>query len=322
MNKPLDIIVAIKVIVYNHEPYLRDCLEGFVMQQTNFPFVAIVHDDASTDGSAAIIREYEEKYPDIIKPIYETENQYSKYDGSLGRIMNAAVDATGAKYVAMCEGDDYWTDPLKLQKQVDFLEAHPEYSMCCNATRWLYSDNKTFDNNCNGKLINCDLSTAEILEGGGLYINLASVVYRNIDAIHEYRKSNWWSRADIGDFPLCIATSLIGKVRYFSEIMCVYRYQHPGSWTDRNKKVNIKHLWTEITWLQILDDETERKFHSNIQRHLFKFWRSLYRENQISTTQYIHKYNEAGRLISISRFTKDIIRRFVMKFIQQKNKNI
>ena len=125
-----DVIVAIKCLVYNHEPYLRDCLDGFVMQQTNFPFVAIVHDDASTDNSAAIIREYEEKYPDIIKPIYEAENQYSKRDGSLGRIMNAAVDATGAKYVAMCEGDDYWTDPLKLQKQVDFMEANPEYGLC------------------------------------------------------------------------------------------------------------------------------------------------------------------------------------------------
>jgi glycosyltransferase involved in cell wall biosynthesis len=88
-----------------------------------------VHDDASTDGSAAIIREYEEKYPNIIKPIYETENQYSKHDGSLGRIMNAAIDATGAKYVAMCEGDDYWTDPLKLQKQVDFLEEYTDYSV-------------------------------------------------------------------------------------------------------------------------------------------------------------------------------------------------
>ena len=127
MNKTL---VAIKCAVYNHEPYLRDCLEGFVMQQTNFPFVAIVHDDASTDNSAAIIREYEEKYPDIIKPIYEAENQYSKRDGSVGRIMNAAVDATGAKYIAMCEGDDYWTDPLKLQKQVDFMEANPEYGLC------------------------------------------------------------------------------------------------------------------------------------------------------------------------------------------------
>lgn len=84
-------LVAIKCLVFNYEPYLGDCLEGFVMQQTDFPFVAIVHDDASTDHSADIIREYATKYPDIILPIYETENQYSKHDGSLGRIMNAAV---------------------------------------------------------------------------------------------------------------------------------------------------------------------------------------------------------------------------------------
>ncbi len=123
-------VVAIRCCTYNHEPYIRDALEGFVMQKTDFPFVAIVHDDASTDRTAEIIREYAEKYPDIIKPIYETENQYSKKDGSLARIMNKACDATGAKYVAMCEGDDYWTDPYKLQKQVDFLESHPDYSMC------------------------------------------------------------------------------------------------------------------------------------------------------------------------------------------------
>lgn len=141
-----DVIVAIKCLVYNHEPYLRDCLEGFVMQQTNFPFVAIVHDDASTDSSAAIIREYEEKYPNIIKPIYETENQYSKRDGSVGRIMDEAIDATGAKYVAMCEGDDYWTDSLKLQKQVDFMEANPECGLCytdyskCNSGGELIED--------------------------------------------------------------------------------------------------------------------------------------------------------------------------------------
>ena len=102
--KPL---VAIHCLVYNHEPYLRDCFEGFVMQQTNFPFVAIVHDDASADNSAAIIREYEQKYPLIFKPIYEIENQWSKHDGILENIMNDAIDASGAKYVAMCEGDDY-----------------------------------------------------------------------------------------------------------------------------------------------------------------------------------------------------------------------
>ncbi len=138
-------IVVIRCTVYNHEPYLRDCLDGFVMQQTNFPFVAIVHDDASTDNSAAIIREYEEKYPNIIKPIYETENHYSKQDGSLGRIMNAAIEATGAKYVAMCEGDDYWTDPLKLQKQVDFMEANPGYVLCCHRYKIYNQNDGTWD---------------------------------------------------------------------------------------------------------------------------------------------------------------------------------
>ena len=124
---PQPLMVTIRCCTFNHEPYIRDCLEGFVMQKTNFRFEAIVHDDASTDGTAAIIKEYAEKYPDIIKPIFETENQYSKHDGSLGRIMN---EHTHGKYVAYCEGDDYWIDPLKLQKQVDFLETHPDYSMC------------------------------------------------------------------------------------------------------------------------------------------------------------------------------------------------
>lgn len=136
--------VAIRCLVYNHEPYLRECLDGFIKQQTNFKFVAIVHDDASTDKSADIIREYEEKYPDIIKPIYETENQYSKQNGSLGQIVNTAIKATGAKYTALCEGDDYWTDPLKLQKQVDFLESNPEYSFCCHRFNILQECTKTF----------------------------------------------------------------------------------------------------------------------------------------------------------------------------------
>ena len=120
-NRPL--MVSIRCTAYNQEEQIRECLDGLVMQQTNFRFKAVVHDDASTDGTATIIKEYAEKYPDIIKPILETENQYSKHDGSLERIMNEA--ATG-KYVAWCEGDDCWIDPLKLQKQVDYLESHPD----------------------------------------------------------------------------------------------------------------------------------------------------------------------------------------------------
>lgn len=129
-------LISILCTVYNHEPYLRQCLDGFVMQKTNFAFEAIVHDDASTDGSAAIIREYAEKYPDIIKPIYETENQYSKKDGSLTRIMNDAIHPD-VKYIAICEGDDYWIDPHKLQKQFDFLENNKDYVLA-------YTDCKVF----------------------------------------------------------------------------------------------------------------------------------------------------------------------------------
>ena len=122
-----ELMVTIRCLAYNHEPYIRQCLDGFVMQKTNFRFEAVVHDDASTDGTAAIIKEYAEKYPNIIKPIFENENQYRKRDGSLKRIMN---EHTHGKYVALCEGDDYWIDPLKLQKQVDFMEANSDFFLC------------------------------------------------------------------------------------------------------------------------------------------------------------------------------------------------
>ena len=128
-----NMMVSVICNTYNHGPYVRDALEGFVTQQTNFPFEVLVHDDASTDNTADIIREYEAKYPEIIKPIYQTENQYSQ---------KVRIDRTfqipriTGKYVAVCEGDDYWTDPMKLQKQVDFLESHPDYSLCACSTVW------------------------------------------------------------------------------------------------------------------------------------------------------------------------------------------
>lgn len=137
-------LVAIHCMVYNHAPFLRECFEGFVMQQTTFPFVAIVHDDASTDNSADIIREYETKYPHIFKPIYQTENQHSRPGVSVVSLINEAIKKIGAKYIAMCEGDDYWTDPLKLQRQIDFLEGNPQYSFCCHRFNILKNEEQKY----------------------------------------------------------------------------------------------------------------------------------------------------------------------------------
>lgn len=124
MKEPL---VSICCITYNHAPYIRQCLEGFLIQKTTFPFEILIHDDASTDGTADIIREYEARYPHLIKPIYQVENQYSK---GIEILSTYNYSRAKGKYIALCEGDDYWTDPLKLQKQVHIMETHPTLALC------------------------------------------------------------------------------------------------------------------------------------------------------------------------------------------------
>jgi len=119
-------LVSISCITYNHKQYIRDAIEGFLMQITNFPVEILIHDDASTDGTTEIIKEYEKRYPNLIKPLYEEENQWVK--GRRGSVVFNIPRAQG-KYIAFCEGDDYWTDPYKLQKQVDFLESHPDIGL-------------------------------------------------------------------------------------------------------------------------------------------------------------------------------------------------
>lgn len=233
--KPL---VAIHCLVYNHEPYLRDCFEGFVMQQTNFPFVAIVHEDVSTDGSAAIIREYAVKYPDIIKPIYETENQYSKHDGSLERVMNETIAATKAKYVAMCEGDDYWTDPLKLQKQVDFLEANPEYSMCFHGAKISLEgvDASKIGAKCE-RLETREYHANEMFSSW--IVPTASIVYRrSMYKTKHIKNVNWLTRGDIALVLTCAET---GRVWGMKAQMSVYRMQ-PNS-VSHNPNIREKEIY-------------------------------------------------------------------------------
>lgn len=194
-NRPL---VSIKNLVYNHEKYIAQALDGFLMQKTDFPFEVIVHDDASTDNSAQIIREYEKKFPSIIKPIYETENQYSKHDGSLGRIVNSKLSG---KYVALCEGDDYWIDENKLQMQVDFLQNNPEYGLTYSLARIFLQEKKRFSNqkagrrfisyedyfvNGTGKIDLC-----KIAEGCGYKKILKASNYEELDkALNEAKTAN------------------------------------------------------------------------------------------------------------------------------------
>lgn len=194
------------------------------MQKADFRFEAIVHDDASTDNTAAIIREYAEKYPDIIKPIYETENQYSKHDGSLTRIMNAH---TRGKYIAMCEGDDYWTDPYKLQKQVDFLESHPDYVMCSSRFDKYWQESGVLEEDPDKDFEGADYDLQNLI-GGKWLTQTLTVMYRRsaLDLKH-------YARYGMSlDMILFYELLKHGKGYCFPEVMGVYRYHKGGVWSE------------------------------------------------------------------------------------------
>ncbi|MGP1477302.1 MAG: glycosyltransferase family 2 protein [Phocaeicola sp.] len=239
------LMVSIRCTAYNHEPYIRQCLEGFIMQQTNFRFEAIVHDDASTDKTAEIIKEYAEKYPDIIKPIYETENQFSKHDGTIRRIMDKAC--TG-KYIAMCEGDDYWTDPLKLQKQFDFMEKNLNYNICVHNA--IKHNCKTGENCLFNKNLSNKTYTIKDLILKKWFTPTASFFYRNNIAI-----SNEWAKRDCnGDMILLYTNCMKGNLYYMEDVMSVYNYLTEHSLSIKadplklyQKKINLYKILNEIT---------------------------------------------------------------------------
>lgn len=226
--KDKQIKIAIKCITYNHGEYIGEALEGFVKQCTNFPFIAIVHDDASTDNTAEILRTYAQKYPDIIKPIYEQENQYSKQDGSIGRIMKLACEMSEAKYIALCEGDDYWTDPHKLQKQVDFLESHPDYTMCFTNAIEHYQDGSMEDR----LMVDIPESTIDPYKLYTLWwpIPTASfVLRRELYDFPLYQKASSLPALAFGDLQLAICSGILGKIYFIDEQMSVYRRLNSGA---------------------------------------------------------------------------------------------
>lgn len=253
-----EIKVSVVCNAYNQEAYIRDALEGFVMQKTTFPFEVLVHDDASTDQTAEIIWEYEQKYPEIIKPIYETENQYSKHDGSLGRIQYGRVQGD---YIAICEGDDYWTDPLKLQKQFDVLESNPDVDICATAakTEW----NGEISGEVAPSPQNVILSVEEVIRGGGGFVATASLMYR---ASVRKNPPAFFQMMSM-DYCIQIAGALRGGMMYLAESTCVYRLSTPGSWTalTYSSIAAMNTLGEKLcAMLQCLDEDTAGKYHSVI----------------------------------------------------------
>ena len=250
-NNPL---VAIHCATYNHGPYIRQCLDGFSMQKTEFPFLAVVVDDASTDEEPEVLRSFisseldpatlqTEETDEYIRVIATHKNnpnctfviyllKYNHYSINKSRRPYFIVWDNVVKYIAPCEGDDYWIDPLKLQKQVGFLEENPDFTMVCNRTK-LYSEKRKIfigENYCYNR--SQVVNPKDVIYRTGLFISTCSRVYKK-DILEDI--PDYWAKCKVGDYPLQIMCTMKGKVYYFNDSMSVYRVENSNSWMGQQK---------------------------------------------------------------------------------------
>lgn len=232
------VLVSIICTAYNHEKYIEKTIKGFLMQKTTFKYEILIHDDASTDNTAHIIKKYEKQYPELFKVIYQKENQYSQNKSPSKYLF----ELSNAKYFAFCEGDDYWIDEYKLQKQVDFLEKNKDFYATYHNVLVVNEENKIISSEQNAYPLYDD----HVLEFSkdimlSMIGQTASIVCRNFwKEFGQKEKMEFLCCQANGDKKYAIIFSNKGKVRYFSEIMSCYRRTYTGdSWNARTKNKNL-----------------------------------------------------------------------------------
>lgn len=254
-------LVSISCITFNHGSYIKECLDGFLMQETSFDFEILINDDASTDNTAEIIKSYQDKYPDLIKPIFQKENQYSK--GQRGINVKYNFPRAQGKYIAMCEGDDYWTDPKKLQKQVDFLENNPDYSACfTNATKLYEEDGETefFLKSNKNRTYPID----EVITKGGGFFPTATLVFKNLFSAYP----DFIFKAKSGDRALSLLLANKGGFYFLNENTSIYRVHNQGVFSQvlsNRKERNLISL-NNIYLLEEFNRYSNKKYDANIVR--------------------------------------------------------
>lgn len=271
-----DILVSIVCLTYNHEKYIQQTLESFMNQKTNFNFEIIIHDDASTDNTKKIIMQYAEKFPKIIKPIFQKENQYSKGISIPTQILLPYIRG---KYIAICEGDDYWVDNNKLQIQIDFLESNSEYGACVHNTYG--EDIKSGEK----KLLypykmDKDIYLKDVIEFGGQSYQSSSLVYKKEFLFNRPTFFNIMTDIGVEDYPLAIFLALNGKIRYIAKPMSVYRLMTENSWTKQNSNsdqlINIYNH--TIIMLDNINEYTQFKYDNMINKVIL---RNEYKINEL-----------------------------------------
>jgi glycosyltransferase involved in cell wall biosynthesis len=271
-------LVHTRTMTYNHENFIRDCIEGILIQKTTFPVQVLIHDDASCDKTASIIKEYELKYPHLIKVFYQEENSYSSPDKIKKREMFNSWRI--GKYEALCEGDDYWINPLKLQKQVELLEHNPQCSICFHSTL-IKTKSKEYvvHNHGNSNKI---IDSRKLISGE---INMwtASILVKT-DVIESI--PNNLDYLKFGDAKLKIWAASLGNIAYVGGgPMSVYRRGVKGAWSENEGK-DIKwekqRLYDHYEVVKVFKEILPIKYH----KALNKYWGRIKRRYFYSLPKY------------------------------------
>jgi len=235
-DKVIQPTISVYIITYNQSAFIAQAIESVLMQKHNFEWEILIGDDCSSDETPQIIQRYADKYPELIKIFLHKEN--------LGYVKNTAglLMAANGKYVASLDGDDYWIDPLKLQKQVDFLEANHDFSICFHNVKVIQGTNEA-----NFTLLNSDIQK-EITTIEDIcrinYIHPASCTYRN----YLIKKLPVWyyNECPINEWPIYILLAEHGKIKYINEVMAIYR-RHEGAYNSRHNMVyKVKDVITVV----------------------------------------------------------------------------
>lgn len=262
-----DIILSISCITYNHVNFIRTCLESFLMQKTNFPIEVVIYDDASTDGTREIIEEYTKKYPTIFFPLFQTENQYSKGIRGLNARFN--FSRCRGKYIAICEGDDFWNDPQKLQKQVDFLDANPDYFITGHDAKIIDAKGDLVSESKLPEICKRDCSSVELQKC--FFILTLSMCFRNIPELKNMPPELFL--ASNGDTFMISYFGQFGKFKYLPEIKpASYRMHVHGIWSMKDEFDKQKMARTTFKQLRLYYARTyNRKMEFYHSKMLLKF---------------------------------------------------
>ena len=249
------VIVSVYCITYNHRPYIEAALDGILSQKTSFRFEVLVHDDASTDGTGDVVNEYALRYPGTVRAVIEAENQYSKGIHIARDILNPISKGS---YIALCEGDDCWTDPLKLQKQYDALRNHPECDICTHRALAVRNGRQSgfIAPAARSRVIPC----SRVIEGGGAFVATASIFCRR----EAYTALTPIRSVAALDYAVQIQCSLRGGMVYLDDCMCIYRQYLPGSWSV-NHPGGLDPLIGDRL-LDAVDSYTGGRWHASVER--------------------------------------------------------